>query len=405
MKKAAMPGGLAMESSEAIVSAAADSRAVLDLDGAQAWTQEASKGAGQSHTPASNPSVSVASQASETASTLAALPSTQVRKPAGGFALEFIPKEAGRFLKLLGKDRSQTWLRFIDPTRSRPCGADRQGLTTRSDLQQIEQRIADGFNVYAVIGDATTGTGKGGAIQDADITSCPAVFVEWDDGADIDVQAQRWQALGLPVPTLMLTTGGKSVHVYWALREPMAPEPWRVLMARLIEHCDSDRNCKNPARVMRLPGSVYFDKETGKATGQCRVIASTGVQHDAEAIAQCLPAPAPQKPVAAPPRGQLQPRSIEEINAAAECIPHRVGGEGTYDSDRNALCGCSAALAEAGHSDPDGGALALLAHKWPTERDAAQVLSTATTRNAASFWAIAREHGHQLQRSRGCSHG
>lgn len=81
MKKAAMPGGLAMESSPTIVSATAeDSRAVLDQDGSQSWTQEASKGANQSHPSASDHSVSAAIQASETASAPAVLPSTQVRK-------------------------------------------------------------------------------------------------------------------------------------------------------------------------------------------------------------------------------------------------------------------------------------------------------------------------------------
>jgi hypothetical protein len=47
----------------------------------------------------------------------------------------------------------------------------------------------------------------------------------------------------------------------------------------------------------------------------------------------------------------------------------------------------------------------MLGHLWPSEREAAQVLATATTRNAASFWSIAREHGYRLQRSGRCSHG
>jgi hypothetical protein len=45
-------------------------------------------------------------------------------------------------------------------------------------------------------------------------------------------------------------------------------------------------------------------------------------------------------------------------------------------------------------------ALALLGHLWPDEKTARQVLNSATTREAASFWAIAGEHGYGLKRSK-----
>jgi predicted P-loop ATPase len=312
----------------------------------------------------------------------------------------FDASESKRFLELLGKDRSQTWLRAIDPVRDRKRsgGGDHQGVASKADKAWIDTKTADGFNLFAITGNAAAI--KGSYVKDADISGCPALFVEWDDGADIDTQAQRWQELELPEPTLMVATGGKSVHCYWVLTEPMEPEPWRVLQRRLITYCSGDEACKNPSRLMRLPGSVYFDKKTGEPTGQCRIIADAGHRYAAFDIDAALPSPAPAKPVTAAPRGQFEPRSIEEINTAAEYIPLREGNQGTYLSDRNALCGCSDALAEAGHPDPDGAALALLGHLWPTETDARQVLTTTTTRNAASFWAIARDHGYDLKRSR-----
>lgn len=320
---------------------------------------------------------------------------TSLGKASGGFDAG----ESKRFLELLGKDRSQTWLRAIDPpkTRKRSGGGDHQGVASKADKAWIDAKTADGFNLYAITGNAATI--KGRSVEDADISGCPALFVEWDDGADIDTQAQRWSELELPEPTLMVATGGKSVHCYWVLLEPMAPEPWRVLQSRLITYCKGDKACKNPSRLMRLPGSVYFDKKTGEPTGQCRIIAAAGHRYAAFDIETCLPSPAKPKPVAAAPKGQWEPRGIEAINAAAEYIPRRKGGEGTYEGDRNALCGCSAALAEAGHPDPDGAALALLGHLWPTETDARQVLATTTTREAKSFWAIAGQHGYDLKRT------
>jgi hypothetical protein len=204
---------------------------------------------------------------------------------------EFNASEAKRFLELLGKDAAATWIRCIKPGRN--GASEHQGL----DSRWITRKNDEGFNLFAVVGNADAATGKGGGVLDADITGCPALFVEWDDGADIDTQAQRWQQLNLPEPTLMVATGGKSVHCYWVLLEPMAPEPWRVVQSRLITYCKGDEACKNPSRLMRLPGSVYFDKKTGEPTGQCRIIAAAGDRYAAFDLEACLPSPAPAKPV------------------------------------------------------------------------------------------------------------
>ena len=304
----------------------------------------------------------------------------------------FQKDEAMVFLELLGKDPADTWLRCIKPGRN--GASEHQGL----DSRWIDIKSDAGYNLYAVIGNATTATGKGGGVQDTDITNVPALFVEWDDGASIEEQIQRWQSLKLPEPTVMVSTGGKSVHCYWVLQQPLPPLEWKRITARLIAHSNSDPQCSNPSRVMRLPGSIYYDKKTGEHTGKCRILSGTDTRYSAAEIEDCLPAPAPTpvKPAAVEASRKWEPRSIEEINAAAEFIPERRVGEGTYPESRNALCGCSAALAEAGAEDPDGMALALLGHLWPDEGTARQVLKTTTTREAGSFWAIARDNGYDL---------
>jgi len=325
--------------------------------------------------------------------------------------LDFQASEAVRFLELLSKDPAQTWLRFLKPTGG-GGGADQKGISTQKHQAQVQQRVVDGLNVYAVIGTADKATGKGGGVLDADITQCPALFVEWDDGAPVEEQQDRWLFLyGLPEPTVQVSTGGKSVHAYWALSEAITPERWRQITTRLIAHCKADEACKNPGRVMRLPGSVYHDKKTGQPIGQCRIITGSGLRYTASEIEACLTAEEEQKPVTADagglrwasdffrrkPSGAFKPRGIDEINAAAEYIPRRIGGEGTYEQDRNALCGCSAALAEAGCPSPDAAAIALLGHLWPSQEAAEQVLESATTRNAAAFWAIARDNGYRFK--------
>lgn len=356
-------------------------------------------------------------------------------QPIGGqpsVGLGFSASEALRFLELLGKDPAQTWLRFIKPTGG-GGGADLQGISTQKQQALVGQRISDGLNAYAVIGNAAKATGRRGSVTDADVTQCPALFVEWDDGASIEDQQWRWLDLMLPEPTVMVATGGKSVHVYWVLSEPITPEHWRKLTTRLIAYCKADEACKNPGRLMRLPGSIYHDKKTGQPTGQCRIIATSEARYTASEIEGCLPREEEKKPVKAKARGlteapcvkgtqpseahheksgkpseapavkkrmpseAFKPRGIDEINAAAEYIPRRIGGEGTYIEDRNALCGCSAALAEAGHPSPDAAAIALLGHLWPSTEAAEQVLETTTTRKPAAFWAIARDNGYRFK--------
>jgi len=131
-----------------------------------------------------------------------------------GDATHLAAAQAEAFLAALGKDPATTRLRtFLG-----------KGAKSGWDLAKAAKWSQNGGGVYFV-------TGNGGD-SDAQITSCPVLFVEWDDGAGIEVQMYRWQALKLPEPTLMIWTGGKSVHCYWVLDQPMAPADWRPLQKR-----------------------------------------------------------------------------------------------------------------------------------------------------------------------------
>ena len=302
------------------------------------------------------------------------------------------------FLQLLGKDPAATWFRTI----ARGKGSNR----TRSgrDLHGFDAAALDADNqageaVYFITGDADQATGKAGAVADADITRCCAVFVEWDD-RPIEWQVQASQELGLPEPTAMVHTGGKSVHCYWRLTEPMAPDQWRDLQRRLIDYAGGDTQCKNPSRLMRLPGFHYVDKATGKLTDNvAALIHQADVAYTAAEIEACIPAPQPATPSPAPLLQPLAARELQEIRDAVAVMPPR--SPQTYEQFRNALCGCSAALSDAGVGDADGEAIRLMAHLWEHgEGQARQILESTTTRKAASFWAIAGQHGYDLKRSR-----
>ena len=195
---------------------------------------------------------------------------------------------AEEFLHLLGKDPAETFFRTIAPKSG--CNRSRKGR----DLHGFDRAalLADnqaGSSVYFVTGNANEGTGKSGAIRDEDVHGCPALFVEWDH-KPIEWQVTAWQELKLPEPTAMVFSGGKSVQAYWSI-EPMEPESWRMLQLRLIDYADGDRACKNPSRVMRLPGFRYIDKSTGTITDKCaELIHQGGARYSSAEIEACLPA-------------------------------------------------------------------------------------------------------------------
>ena len=180
-------------------------------------------------------------------------------------------QEAEGFLRLLGKDPAKTWFRTITPgggvNRSR-SGRDLHGF----DAAALQADNDAGACVYYISGDAERATGKNrrggstGCVQDSDITCCRALFAEWDD-RPIAWQIRAWKELELPEPTVMVTTGGKSAHLYWVLTEPLDPDAWRALQRRLLAYCDADRSLCNPSRLMRLPGFAYVDKHTRVSNG------------------------------------------------------------------------------------------------------------------------------------------
>ena len=339
-----------------------------------------------------------------------------------------------RFLQLLGIDPAAAWFRNIKTApgpnqganvrrrdRTRPgWAADLHGFNPAELIKDIES----GASLYLIPGNASQATGTNkrtgkptGCVRDEDITGCLALFNEWDD-KPIEWQLTAWQEFNLPEPTLQVFTGGKSVHNWWVLEESMDPAEWRVLQSRLIDLTGSDEVLKNASRLMRLPGGTYFDKATGKATGQAVIVHESGLRYTAAEMAAALP----EAPVVAPVEhsapmqasastrstaGTLPPRGLDQIRLAAQCIPQRVPGAskdggsratGGYEPSRRALCGCSAALAEAGIADPDAVALDLLADRWPDRRTAEQVLSSSSTRDPAAFWGIAAEYGHDTRR-------
>ncbi len=290
---------------------------------------------------------------------------------------------ARQFLAALGKPKGSIRLRGFyaktDPRKAEDRGA--KGDPTKA---LIEGWVADKRGVYVVV--------NNGGDKDADITGCIAFFIEWDDKPK-DWQLTAWQELGLPEPTIQIDTGGKSIHSYWVLSEPIPVVRWRTTMARLLEYADADRSLKNPSRVMRLPGTPH--PETGETA---KIVTHSGHTYDPGLIERVLPEPIREaKHQAARTFTDYETQGLDEIQKALNCIPARVPGGNTYPMYRNILWGLIAACEEAGSSRDT--AIAMMANHSPQWGGIDQVARSGGADVAAgTFWYWAKEHGYRAPR-------
>ena len=213
--------------------------------------------------------------------------------------------QADQFLSLLGKDPAAARLRAF-PHRLNPNRYDEKtnpdGIRARKgayDLNAASRWQREGRGVYLVIN-------VGGDV-DSNITACVAFWVEWDT-KPLEWQLQAWREFGLGEPSFIVTTGGKSAHLYWVLSEPIPVEQWRPIQLALIAATGADPVNKNASRVMRLPGAFYIGPD-GKASGQSKIHSCSDRRYSVEAVEAWLPV----QPAAEPEPQADQPSSFSGI--------------------------------------------------------------------------------------------
>lgn len=112
-----------------------------------------------------------------------------------------------------------------------------------------------GYNIYCGP-NPRRGEGLSG---DENVVICRCLFCDFDgveagDGCGIyEFVEPRIDAARLPTPSLVVFSG-HGIHAYWRLTEAVAPDRWRTVEQRLIATVGADPTCKNPERLMRLPG-------------------------------------------------------------------------------------------------------------------------------------------------------
>ena len=239
--------------------------------------------------------------------------------------------QADQFLQLLGKDPAAARLRAF-PHRLNPARFNAKtnpnGIKARADAYDVAKASLwqrQGRGVYLVIND--------GGDSDLAITRCVAFWVEWDN-RPVEWQLQGWREFGLDEPSITVTTGGKSAHLYWVLDKPISPERWRPIQQALISVTAADPVNKNPSRVMRLPGAYYLGPD-GKASGQSKIHSSNDRRYTVEEVEGWLtaqPAGAPARPIPAASLlpVELPPRPADALKNALLKLPKFEHGAGQY---------------------------------------------------------------------------
>lgn len=294
--------------------------------------------------------------------------------------------QARRFVHALGKPPGTIRLRaFFHADNPRKAGD--KGRKGGAQKALVEEWQAEGRGVYIVIND----DGKNGGDRDVEITTCRALFCEWDDRPK-EWQLQAWRELGLPEPSIQNDTGGKSIHNYWILKEPITPAHWRLVQTRLSEYADSDRTLVNPSRVMRLPGTRHVNGK-GEHGAQCTILHLSETRYSIEEFEACLP---PEEERAHEQKAKVyaesEARPLHEIEEALNFIPPAVPKQGQYPKFRNLMWGLVKACIEAGSTADH--AVALMQRHSPEFREAAQVgKAEGHSITAGTFWYWARHHG------------
>ena len=235
-------------------------------------------------------------------------------------------KAAAEFVRLLGRDPSTVRLRAF-PHSDTPA-ATKKALGARKfnwgDMAGVEGAEATGLGIYM-------GINPGGDTK-ASIKHCIAYFAEFDDipkDQQLAVVAAK-----MPPASIIVDTGGDSLHFYWLLAAPEHDkERWQADQKRIAKYLGSDPSINDPPRVMRLPGAIYFDANQ-QPVGRAAIVHQGEERYSREDVLAGVPEPqaappAPSGAAAGPVSTTSTDKTIRQAVEQLSRVPARIPGTGT----------------------------------------------------------------------------
>jgi hypothetical protein len=138
-----------------------------------------------------------------------------------------------------------------------------------------------------------------GGYKDADITKFTAVFCDFDCGRDENGnyfslnEVARYKKNKLseiaqfPLKPSFITETRNGLHVYWLLQDGATLEQFAECEHRIIAHFGADPKVKNPARLLRVPGTYWCKDPENKY--MTTIIEHNEVRYKIEDIIHNLP--------------------------------------------------------------------------------------------------------------------
>ena len=208
--------------------------------------------------------------------------------------------QAERMLDVLGLPRDEPvilsrWWKEDDrlnmrhyPRKNASDGYNWSMLATERLYSEVAKDLRNGVDSFGFVPE------RGGIAYEKrkEITEVRFLKYEIDDEAmSLEAQFETWRTAGLPPPTLVLFTGGKSLHFWWRLKTPLPLEEGKVALKRLQEEIRQatpgvklDPKMESPAQPMRLAGGIH--PGTGEKSS---IYAEDGRWYEAEEILRQCP--------------------------------------------------------------------------------------------------------------------
>ena len=171
-----------------------------------------------------------------------------------------LPRDEGLILCRWWKDGDRLNMRHY-PRKNAGDGYDWATLQVDRFYEAVAAEFRPGVDSFGFVPE------RGGTAYDKrkEITEVRFLKYEIDDaGMSLEAQFETWRRAGLPPPTLVLFTGGKSLHFWWRLKTPLPLDEGIVGLKRLQEAIRQatpgvklDPKMESPAQPMRLAGGIH----------------------------------------------------------------------------------------------------------------------------------------------------
>lgn len=142
-----------------------------------------------------------------------------------------------------------------------------------------------GLNAYVVVNPvrASAPLRRDGRLSGAMDEDIVAAFYFWADGDDEEA-ANSIRNFAGPKWTMAVTTGRTPTprpHIYWRCDEPVFNLPaWTGIQKAIAARLSTDRSVVNPARIMRLPGTINWPTDKKAAKGRVAELATMRTDYD-----------------------------------------------------------------------------------------------------------------------------